>query len=1058
MKLTLKVLALIILICPVFRSLAQSTVQIDITAKGGPDITYKRGVAAPGVNGFFDSQQTRDFLDYQKSIGMTMFNGIRNIYKDVPTTNEFYQESGMYKNQQISKFTDIRIYAKNVGFEMISQVGGTPTNSGYEIDPNYICSCEDFAPLPSPGTSMKEYQRNFSEWAINADKAVDLNFHSIWIGTQEITHTIGFVDDNSTDAAKKLNIRRFVDYWKPISDSLRNAGAKTGGLQMNSSTENLYQYAVDYMKQQDLHLDFLTHQFYQWGDTTDLSQAVLALNSYNQTYPGTKIIVDRGGADKLIPADLVGKSGEVIYHLVAEEGMMNFADKIYAYTLDRSINGIDNVKNTLLWLTKTWINTLPNKRRPISGFPAGVDGFVTSDGNNLKIAIWNRGATTRTVNIKINGSNYSADANLLVRKASDQAFTNVAATFDTSTQTISSISLAQYDYVLIDLIGSPNITTGDFLFQQNFNSSSNLNEFINSSNLVNTQFTGKNTGANASITIEDSKLALKRNFPAPATGNGIGITRTGLDNNSLLKISFKYQLSSANGVTNTMSLLVGQDFLAGNSVPQTDDKVHSRIAFSGTTNLDEFTVNTPSANAVAGTGLDFAGPFRGQQTITMYINNLDADYTYAGPNTVQNRSVIAKDTYDLWVGNTRVLQGRAALTASVNNLNSFGFYGRNISDASSTSYIDDIYISLEANILTKEQAIIFPPIETKYPGDADLDSPATATSGLEVSYSSSDTMVAVVYGSKIKIVGIGECIITAYQSGNAEYLPADSVSQLLTVNKRPQSIAFDSIPQKTFGEPDFSILATADSGLPVSFSSSNTEIATVTEGNVHITGIGRVIITASQLGNDTYAAASVNRTLDVAPDTEAPSIPSGLAGNKLNRHKVELTWVPSTDNIGVIGYYVYINGVQDTSLIAGTNYLSERPIGNDLYVFTVRGVDAAGNLSSESSSVIVSNGNTKDKSMAKTFNSDVLEVSPASGISIYPNPSQGNFTVNVNTPENGAITISVFNTSGVLIQSVKDVKNGSYQKDIALNGLSVGTYIVQVSVSTFIRSKTILIN
>ena len=44
---------------------------------------------------------------------------------------------------------------------------------------------------------MQEFQRNFSEWAINADKAVGENFHSIWIGTQEIVHTIGFPGGNS---------------------------------------------------------------------------------------------------------------------------------------------------------------------------------------------------------------------------------------------------------------------------------------------------------------------------------------------------------------------------------------------------------------------------------------------------------------------------------------------------------------------------------------------------------------------------------------------------------------------------------------------------------------------------------------------------------------------------------------------------------------------------------------------------------------------------------------------------------------------------------------------
>jgi hypothetical protein len=106
---------------------------VDWANNSKPDVTYKRGTAAPGMGGFFDNDKTRDYLDYQRSIGMTIFNGIRNLFKD-GETNEFYFENGEYKNQQIPKFTNIRKYAANLGFELISQVGGTPRNSNYEFD------------------------------------------------------------------------------------------------------------------------------------------------------------------------------------------------------------------------------------------------------------------------------------------------------------------------------------------------------------------------------------------------------------------------------------------------------------------------------------------------------------------------------------------------------------------------------------------------------------------------------------------------------------------------------------------------------------------------------------------------------------------------------------------------------------------------------------------------------------------------------------------------------------------------------------------------------------
>ncbi len=66
------------------------------------------------------------------------------------------------------------------------------------------------------------------------------------------------------------------------------------------------------------------------------------------------------------------------------------------------------------------------------------------------------------------------------------------------------------------------------------------------------------------------------------------------------------------------------------------------------------------------------------------------------------------------------------------------------------------------------------------------------------------------------------------------------------------------------------------------------------------------------------------------PDTTAPSVPAGLTGTALSSTQVNLTWNASTDNVGVTGYYVYLNDAplttttatsfQHTGLTAGTTY------------------------------------------------------------------------------------------------------------------------------------------
>src|SRR6185369_10211931 len=102
---------------------------------------------------------------------------------------------------------------------------------------------------------------------------------------------------------------------------------------------------------------------------------------------------------------------------------------------------------------------------------------------------------------------------------------------------------------------------------------------------------------------------------------------------------------------------------------------------------------------------------------------------------------------------------------------------------------------------------------------------ATTSSGLPVSYTSSNTSVATVSGNVVTFVGGGIAIITASQAGNVNYNPAIEVSRVLIVLPKTQTITFDPLPTKTFGDASFTLTAVATSGLPVSFFSSNTAVA-----------------------------------------------------------------------------------------------------------------------------------------------------------------------------------------------------------------------------------------
>ncbi len=182
------------------------------------------------------------------------------------------------------------------------------------------------------------------------------------------------------------------------------------------------------------------------------------------------------------------------------------------------------------------------------------------------------------------------------------------------------------------------------------------------------------------------------------------------------------------------------------------------------------------------------------------------------------------------------------------------------------------------------QTIALASVLQKEIGEADF-SPATATSGLPVTYTSSDTSVAGIVDGKVHILAAGVTTITASQAGNTEYNAATSVSQVLTVVKKEQSISFAAIAEKTTRDADFDPAAVASSGLPVTYTSSNQNVATVVNGKVHLVSGGTTVITATQQGNESYKAAlAVSQELNVfvppavfAKNIEVELNASGLA-------------------------------------------------------------------------------------------------------------------------------------------------------------------------------------
>ncbi len=86
------------------------------------------------------------------------------------------------------------------------------------------------------------------------------------------------------------------------------------------------------------------------------------------------------------------------------------------------------------------------------------------------------------------------------------------------------------------------------------------------------------------------------------------------------------------------------------------------------------------------------------------------------------------------------------------------------------------------------------------------------------------------------------------------------------------------------------------------------------------------------------------------PDTEAPSDPTSLAASGTTATSTDLNWNASTDNVAVVGYDVYQNGI-NVATASSNNYSVTGLTPNTAYSFYVIAKDATGNESGQSNTV-----------------------------------------------------------------------------------------------------------
>lgn len=105
-------------------------------------------------------------------------------------------------------------------------------------------------------------------------------------------------------------------------------------------------------------------------------------------------------------------------------------------------------------------------------------------------------------------------------------------------------------------------------------------------------------------------------------------------------------------------------------------------------------------------------------------------------------------------------------------------------------------------------------------------------------------------------------------------------------------------------------------------------------------------VAAQDAAGNTSAESPAEPGTTLTPDANPPSDPTGLTVDGVSRTTIDVSWGASTDDVGVAGYTVRIDGVIDGTTTA-TSYTATALSADTAYILSVQAFDAAGNMSNE---------------------------------------------------------------------------------------------------------------
>ena len=178
------------------------------------------------------------------------------------------------------------------------------------------------------------------------------------------------------------------------------------------------------------------------------------------------------------------------------------------------------------------------------------------------------------------------------------------------------------------------------------------------------------------------------------------------------------------------------------------------------------------------------------------------------------------------------------------------------------------------------QTIIFPALSDTAVGGRPTPLSAESTSGQPVVYVVNTPELCKLNAKMIASAARGTCSVTATQPGNAIYRAAVPVTQEFNISGPKivgQTITFPSIRDTLVSAGRFVLQGNTSSSLPVSYSSNTPLTCTLAGSTVSPIAKGACSITAVQLGNEMYEAATpISQTFTVRPGIQHITFPARM--------------------------------------------------------------------------------------------------------------------------------------------------------------------------------------